>query len=324
VITSRAPRLLAFLLLAAGCASGGGREPAPVPLDIVSFNIRYGTAPDSADAWANRRELVLEVLRDEGPEVLGVQEALRFQLDELRRAFSRWGEVGVGRDDGGTEGEYAAILYDTRRLELLDHGSFWFSATPEVPGSASWGNRIPRICSWARFHDLETAHTFYVYNVHWDHESQASRDSSAVLLLRRIAAREHRADPVVVTGDFNAGEANTAYRALLSGGSRVPGAPRLIDTFRSVNPSAGAVGTFHGFRGGRDGEKIDAVLVSPEWEILSAAIVRTAEDDRYPSDHFPVAASVQRGVAGNAGQRSGSIPMNGRNGQPFSSAGAQR
>jgi endonuclease/exonuclease/phosphatase family metal-dependent hydrolase len=322
VIARRARWLLA-LALAAGCASGGGREPVAVPLDIASFNIRYGTAPDSANAWPNRRELVLDVLREQGPEVLGVQEALRFQLDELRRAFSRWGEVGVGRDDGASAGEYAAILYDTRRLEVLEQGSFRFSATPEVPGSASWGNEIPRICSWARFRDLETAHTFYVYNVHWDHESQASRDSSAVLLLRRIAAREHRADAVVVTGDFNAGEANPAYRTLLAGAARVEGAPRLIDTFRSVNPSARAVGTFHEFRGGRDGEKIDAVLVSPEWEILSAAIVRVAEEDRYPSDHFPVVASVQLGpVAASVGERSGGLPMNGRNGQPFSSAGA--
>ena len=291
--------ILAIAALA-GCASGGERAPVPVPLDIATFNIRYGTARDSANAWPHRRELLFEVLQAEEPELLGVQEALRFQLDELRREFSRWGEIGVGREDGDTVGEYAAILYDTRRLEPLERGSFWFSATPEAPGSRSWGNTIPRICTWARFRDRETGRTFYVYNAHWDHQSQASRDSSAVLLLRRMAARAHAADPVVVTGDFNAGETNSAYLTLLSGPARVDGAPRLADTFRAKHPSARLVGTYHAFTGDRTGEKIDAVLVSREWEVLSAAILYASEEDRYPSDHFPVVATVQLGVTAEA------------------------
>jgi endonuclease/exonuclease/phosphatase family metal-dependent hydrolase len=279
-------------LAAAGCASAGRRPAPPLPIDVMTFNIRYGTAPDSANAWPHRRALLFNVVRGSEPEVLGVQEALRFQLDELRQAISRYAEVGVGREDGAEAGEYSAILYDTRRLELLDQGTFWFSSTPEVPGSKSWGNNITRICTWAHFRDRQRADEFYVYNVHWDHESQPSRDSSAVLLLRRITERADPSDPVIVMGDFNAGETNSAFRTLLTGGPRVEGAPRLLDTFRAVQPSARNVGTFHGFSGGTDGEKIDAVLVSADWEIEDADILRDAKDGRYPSDHFAVIARV--------------------------------
>lgn len=286
--------LLQVCALLLACASGPRSAPLDAPLDVMTFNIRYGTAPDSADAWPNRRSLLFDVIREEAPHVLGVQEALRFQLDELRQTFNRMGEAGVGRDDGQQQGEYAAILYDTRRLELLEQGTFWFSPTPEVPGSKGWGNNITRIATWARFRDLLTTGIFYVYNVHWDHESQASRDSSALLLLRRVAAREHAEDPTVVMGDFNAGETNTAFRTLLSGGARVPGAPRLIDTFRARNPSAIRVGTYHAFKGGTEGEKIDAILVGPAWNVIQSAIVNTSAGGRYPSDHYPVTARIAR------------------------------
>lgn len=260
---------------------------------MMTFNIRYGTADDGENAWAHRRAQVFSVVRDYRPEVLGLQEALRFQIDELRQALSRYAAVGQGRDDGREAGEHAAILYDTRRLDLLDHGDFWFSDTPEVAGSMSWGNRITRICTWAHLRDRRSGRSFHVYNVHWDHESQPSRDSSAVLLLRRIAARAAPADPVIVIGDFNAGESNSAFTKLLAGGTHAPGAPRLIDTFRARNPSARNVGTYHAFSGAVGGEKIDAVLVSTEWEILEASIVRTTVQGRYPSDHFPVVAAVR-------------------------------
>ena len=265
----------------AGCAAHGvgGADPS---LRVMTYNVRYGTADDGLDAWEHRRELALRVISNNEPDVIGVQEALRFQLDEIAAAFPRLAEVGVGRDDGDEAGEYSAILYDENRLELLDSDTFWLSGTPEVVASTNWGNRIPRIVTWARFRDRRTERTFYVFNTHWDHESQPSRERSAVLLLERIAAREHPGEPVLLTGDFNAGESNPAFVALLEG--------ELTDTFRALHPDATDVGTFHGFEGDRSGEKIDAILASPGWRVREAWLVTDQEGGRYPSDHFPVMA----------------------------------
>lgn len=253
---------------------------------VMSFNIRYGTAEDGANAWPLRRELVYETIRDAAPGIIGVQEALDFQLDEIEEALPMYGRIGVGRDDGRTAGEYAAILIDRSRFAVLESGTFWFSNTPSTPGSMHWGNRIPRICTWARLRNRATGRSLYVFNVHWDHESQPSRVRSARLLIERIAARAVRDDPAIVTGDFNAGEKNPAFRYLLNRG--------LFDTFRERHPKDSLVGTFHRFRGRLNGEKIDAVLTTPEWIVIDAAIVRHNRDGRYPSDHFPVTAVVRR------------------------------
>ncbi|HEX6643703.1 MAG TPA: endonuclease/exonuclease/phosphatase family protein, partial [Gemmatimonadales bacterium] len=207
-------------VLLAGCAQ---QAPAPAPqaesLRIMTFNIRYGTADDGADAWPHRRDLVIQVIRDGRPDLLGVQEALRFQLDELGAAIPGYGEIGVGRDDGRTKGEYAAFLYRKDRLEPLASGTHWFSDTPEVPGSTSWGNRITRIVTWARFRDRTTGRAFAAYNLHLDHESQPSRERSAEMIARLVAAEDV---PVVVLGDFNSGEANPAFRRLTAGGRGTP------------------------------------------------------------------------------------------------------
>lgn len=281
---------LILCLCAALAAQNGPREP----LTLMSFNIRYGTADDGENSWAARREMLFDVIREQDADVVGLQEALAFQIDEIVAAVPAYAVVGVGRDDGRRAGEHAAILFRTDRLRVADAGTFWFSDTPEVPRSKSWGNNYTRICTWARFVDRD-GRGFWVYNVHLDHESQPSRLRSTALLRDRILARSPD-DPVIVTGDFNVGEDNPAMHTLLGGPSDDSrgGSPLLVDSFRVLHPKAPSAGTYNGFKYGTvDGDKIDHVLVPPGSEVIRAEILRASRDSRYPSDHFPVVARVR-------------------------------
>jgi endonuclease/exonuclease/phosphatase family metal-dependent hydrolase len=263
----------------------------------MSFNIRYGTANDGENRWANRREFLFDVIRTADADLIGLQEALDAQLREIIAAHPGYGVVGVGRDDGRTRGEYAAILFRKDRFHVSDAGTFWFSDTPEVVASRSWGNTITRICTWARLVDRD-GRAFWMYNVHLDHISQPSRERSTQLLADRIAARRVPTEPVVVTGDFNVGEDNAALPVLL--GPRTGRPSLLVDTFRVRYPNEQTVGTFTGFvASATTGPKIDYVLVQPGTDVPDAAIVRTIRDGRYPSDHFPVTARVRLLYANN-------------------------
>jgi endonuclease/exonuclease/phosphatase family metal-dependent hydrolase len=267
------------------------QQPA-APLTVMSFNIRYGTANDADNRWANRRDLLFDVLRTEDPDLVGLQEALAFQIDDILAAVPVYAVAGVGRDDGRRSGEFAAILFRRDRLTLGEAGTFWLSDTPEVVASTSWGNSITRICTWARFVDRD-GRAFWHYNLHLDHQSQPSRERSTALLLERIDARARRDEPAIVTGDFNAGEDNPAATQLtrVAEGATTP---RFVDTFRVLHPAATDVGTFTAFEFGRtSGDKIDYVFVEPGVDVLDARIVRTARDQRYPSDHFPVVARIR-------------------------------
>ncbi|ODS54704.1 MAG: hypothetical protein ABS36_10790 [Acidobacteria bacterium SCN 69-37] len=257
----------------------------------MTYNIRLGTANDGDDHWTRRREMLFELLREEHPDLVGLQEAFRFQIDEILAAVPGYGVVGVGRDDGLAGGETSAILFRTSRLHVAEAGTFWFSDTPETPGTRTWGNRYNRVSSWARFIDRD-GRGFYHYNLHLDHESQPSREKSTVLLLDRIRARAYADEPVVVTGDFNSGENNPALHHLID--AQAPGAaPAFVDTFRVLHPQDTEVGTFTAFKFGETkGDKIDYVLVPPGTQVLDARIIRTSRDGRYPSDHFPVTARI--------------------------------
>jgi endonuclease/exonuclease/phosphatase family metal-dependent hydrolase len=277
-----------------------GSPPAPAgPISVMSFNIRYGTAKDGDNHWTNRRDMLFALLRAESADLIGLQEALRFQIDEILTAVPGYAAVGVGRDDGRAAGELSAILYRANRFHVASSGTFWYSDTPEVPGSKHWGNRITRVATWARLVDRDGT-AFSLYNTHLDHESQPSREKSTALLLERIKARGVPSEPVIVTGDFNTGESNPALHVLVGPGGPAavpaPGAtaPPFIDTFRALHRDAKEVGSFSNFVFGQTtGDKIDYVLVEPGTKVLSAGILRTSRNNRYPSDHFPVVARIE-------------------------------
>jgi endonuclease/exonuclease/phosphatase family metal-dependent hydrolase len=278
--------------LSVGSAGVAAQASPREPLTVMSFNIRYGTAKDGENHWTARREMLFDLVREQDADLVGLQEALASQIDEIVAAVPMYAVVGVGRDDAARAGEYSAILFRKDRFRVAEAGTFWFSDTPSVPASKSWGNNITRICTWARFIDRD-GRGFYHFNLHLDHESQPSRERSTELLKQRIEARAVIKDPVVITGDFNVGERNPALPALVGRG---PGdaTAAFVDTFRVRHPEETTVGTFTAFKfGATGGDKIDYVLVQPGTEVLGADIVRTSRNDRYPSDHFPVVARVR-------------------------------
>ena len=257
----------------------------------MSFNIRNGRANDGDNRWKNRKTFVGDVIREAKLDIIGLQEAFRFQLDDLRKQLPEFEEVGEGRD-GGKQGEYSAILYRNSRFSALESGTFWLSDTPDIK-SRSWGNRYLRICTWVRLKDKTTERSFYIYNTHFDHQSQNARLKSSQLITERINNQKHK-DPFVVTGDFNADENNPVILYLKRKSKNLPLSPIvLVDTFRQLHPHKKRVGTGGGFEGRTDGKKIDYVFVQPEAKVITASIIRANRDGRYPSDHSPVMAEIQ-------------------------------
>src|SRR5437667_447338 len=78
-------------------------------LPLMCFNVRYGSADDGPNRWEYRKDLAAAAIRRFDPDLLGVQEALRFQADALREALPDYGFVGAGRDDGRDAGEFCAV-----------------------------------------------------------------------------------------------------------------------------------------------------------------------------------------------------------------------
>jgi endonuclease/exonuclease/phosphatase family metal-dependent hydrolase len=275
-------------------------QPAPIKgldLNVMSFNIRRGTANDGRNHWVFRRNRVREILSHYRPDVLGLQEAMDFQISAIRTMLPGYEMVGTG-NLGGSEGLHNAIFYDAARFTLSEEGTFWLSDTPNIPGSKGWGNIIRRTCSWARLIEKESRQAFYFYNTHLDHISLRSRKKSVVLLTQHIHARSYP-DPFVLTGDFNAREKSAPIQYLKGEillGTKTTGRALnpspLIDTFRVHHPNQRHAGTFHGFRKFFFRLKIDYIFVPASVRVQDAQIITMRCKECYPSDHFPLITSI--------------------------------
>jgi len=286
----------AVLFLACGATivrSDAVRADDSLAVKVMTFNIRCDNHGDGPNRWAPRRDAAAEVVRRFAGDFIGIQEAVPHQVADLQKALPEYRQLGRSREADPDGGESTPILYrhGRWRIDPVQSGWFWLSDTPEAAGSATWGNTIPRMVVWARFIDEKTGRGLYVFNTHFDHASEPARRRSAELLGRRIMARQG-AEPVVVMGDFNAGEASYAMRHLTGQDADSP--VKLVDTFRALHPDAQEVGTFHGFRGGTGNGKIDHILMSPGGKVLAADILRDRipGEERYPSDHYPVTAEL--------------------------------
>src|SRR5437764_4836016 len=176
--------LLTLLTFAATAAAALEDKPAvpttaPAILRVMSFNVRYGTAPDGPDHWDKRKPLFFATIRAYGPDLLGMQEVIAAQADELQQELSGYGFIGTGRDDGKRRGEYSPLMFRKDRFELIESGQYWLSETPEQVASKGWDAALPRIVTWAKLKDRASGRPLLWINTHWDHVGNKARVESA-------------------------------------------------------------------------------------------------------------------------------------------------
>lgn len=264
-------------------------------LKAMSFNIRWPNPDDGPNRWSQRRDLVVRTIKNQSPDVLGVQEAYAFQADYITQHLAGYTMIGVGRDDGKQQGEMTAIYFRTARFNLIDSGHLWLSETPDIPGSVGWDASLTRMATWVLLNDENTGATWLILNTHFDHIGQRARSESARLIghfIREKQGEYGESVASIVMGDFNSAVNSRAYLALCAD---LDG-PRLIDTYaatRSPRRSKNE-GTFNSFRGRNIGARIDWLFVTPNATIQSAQIDSYNEDGRYPSDHFPITATLRQ------------------------------
>lgn len=260
------------------------------PLRIMSFNVRLGTAADGDNHWDKRKNLLVETIRRFEPDLLGTQETVDFQADFLCAQLPTYSYVGVGRDDGQKKGEQMAIFFKADRFEKLAAGHFWLSEQPDQPGVKGWDAMCPRMVTWAKLRDRKNDRTFLWLNTHWDHKGKQARLESPKVMRRWLAEQDPQL-PVIITGDFNSHEDSPQYRALLGAESDKL---KLTDTYRRIHPERRPdEASPGGFSGKREGSRIDWILCSPQFTPAEATIDHFNKDNRYPSDHFPVTATLR-------------------------------
>ncbi len=272
--------LIAILALALWTPSFAQQNPE---IKVSSYNLRMDTPKDSLNAWPLRKDKVKALIQYHDFDIIGTQEGFIHQIKDLLE-MPGFAYVGAGRDDGKTAGEHSAILYKTDLFKLLDSGNFWLRENPEEPGLGWDATCCNRIASWALFEDKRNGKEFYVFNAHFDHQGVVARRESGKLMVKKI--QEIAKDkPVICTGDFNSTPDTEQILSLSA---------LLGDAYAVTKmPPYGPVGTSNGFKfDAAMKNRIDYIFVSKDFEVSKYAVLTDALDQRYPSDHLPVVATV--------------------------------
>ncbi|MEM8889234.1 MAG: endonuclease/exonuclease/phosphatase family protein, partial [Bacteroidota bacterium] len=140
----------------------------------MTYNLRYDNPNDGENRWDLRKEFLRDQLKFFEPDVMGIQEGLKHQLDYLDGELSAYSYIGVGRDDGKEKGEYTAIFYKADKLSLIRQSTFWLSESPDEI-SVGWDAALERICTYALFEEKAGGAKFYVFNTHFDHRGEKAR-----------------------------------------------------------------------------------------------------------------------------------------------------
>lgn len=263
---------------------------------ILCCNIRVALPEDDAAGfgWNSRREICIDVMESQKPDIICMQEVLRVQNDDLKKAFPKYFSFGFeGPEmDKFKEGYHGIaknpIFFSTKRYELIAAGQFWLSETPLKAASESWGTARARNASWVRLKDKRSGKEFRVVNLHLDHKSQPAREMQIKTALDEAA--QYPSDFLqILTGDFNASAANQVYSIVKSAGWK--------DTYTAIHGEAEPGYTVHGFKGENyekkdKGKKIDFIFSKGNIESVSSSILKNHKNGRYPSDHYFVSAEL--------------------------------
>jgi len=278
------PLLVASAVSVVPAIAGTTQQPQD-HLRVMSFNVRYAAPGDGINVWENRRDLMVKTILQRHPDIVGTQELLLSQASYLQSKLTGYAWFGKGRngneiDENGNE--HMGVFYDTARLKVLEHGDFWYSDTPDVPGSPNFGQALPRMATWAKFEDRRTGHTFWFFDTHFPHMADAEpvRERCARLLMERIG-RLPAGAKVIVTGDFNSSPETVAHQVMTSG---------MKDAWDAAPAHKGPELTVHAFTG-KPHKRIDYVFVRG----FTADKVEVADDHEgkvFPSDHYPVIADL--------------------------------
>lgn len=272
--------LLSFLMLVLTTSALANN-----PVTVMSYNIRCGLceAPENPHNWKKRKYFVAHLIKTHNPDVIGLQEAELFQVEDLVEMLDDYSWMGVGRDDGRDKGETTAILFRTARFSLQAQQTLWLSQTPLKP-SLGWDATYRRTLSIAKLLDAQSKQFLHVFNIHLDNEGETARQEGAKMLLSEIAKID-AASPILVTGDFNVTAASPTYEIITQA---------LADAEKiSITPAVGGEKTFNGFGENTEpNNKIDFIFVPKSTQVLSHKVDTTIYNNIYPSDHYPVIVTV--------------------------------
>lgn len=275
--------LLPSLLFISSC------KTKPLELNVMTFNIRLDVPSDSLNSWQYRKDNAAEMVRMNDVDILGMQEVLLNQMNDLKERLPQYTAIGVGREDGADKGEFSPIFYKKDRFSAIESGTFWVSETPELAGSKGWDASYIRVATWAILKEKATGKEIFAINTHLDNDGLIARNEGGNLLLKK-AEELGKGLPIVLTGDFNDTPQSEAIKNITDASKT----NHLLDSKTIALKTSGTDWTFHNFGRLAESERplIDYIFVSKQIKVQDYVVLPDTLNGTFVSDHKPVLSKI--------------------------------
>lgn len=260
---------------------------AQTEVKVMSYNIRLDVKSDGDNWWENRKDKVAGLMKYYAADFIGSQEVQHHQLLYLKEQLTGYDHIGVGRDDGKEKGEYSCIFYNSEKFKPIKQGTFWLSQTPDSV-SMGWDAVCNRVCTWGLFRSVRGKKKVWVFNTHFDHVGKTARLEAARLILAKMKElTAGKNEPVVFMGDLNSKPSDEPVSILNA----------VLDNARTVSAEApyGPTDTWNGFKFNQQPDGcIDYIFTGRGGgiKVKKFATITDSYALKYPSDHFPVMATL--------------------------------
>jgi endonuclease/exonuclease/phosphatase family metal-dependent hydrolase len=253
-------------------------------LGLITCNIRFDNPADGENSWSHRRLFLAETLLKHSPDIIATQEGRFHQLKDLESLLKDYDLIDQHRSWIG-ERMYPTLFVKKNRFEFLQSGDIWLSETPDIAGSLSFESTFPRLMTWGKLQLKNSDKRIMIVNTHLDHIKKETRLCQIGVLACEVQKNWMNEGQLFIMGDFNDSPDSEVRKQL------VEKFTTLKDAWLSKNQIEET--SHHAFTGEmQNGARIDWIMVDNRTKVEECFLEKVTQNNRYPTDHFPVVCKL--------------------------------
>ncbi|MBA3957088.1 MAG: endonuclease/exonuclease/phosphatase family protein [Parachlamydiaceae bacterium] len=263
---------------------------------ILSYNILasiFDYKHEPINSWPQRLPRILELLNEMQPDVFGVQELYKDQLNDLLPFLS---DTYTFVGGPCTDSEINGIFYRKERFELVD-SQIWFISSTQVPSSET--------LTLVHLRDNITNSEFAACNTHLSFSKVDKRAFQAQFIVDKISSVFAQNVPVIFMGDLNTFtqrldlenlpfyDGDYIHRILTKGPLKDAKEQSLLGHLGPLSTFTNATEEAIPFTGkGTPGIVLDHIYITKGITVLVHAVQPATVGGHFPSDHMPIFSDI--------------------------------
>ncbi len=242
-------------------------------LKIMSFNLRHIIKEEFFGAWKTRYARIVDFIKCNNPDIVGVQELTRKGKRYLKRNLRDYNIIGKKRHSIIFTNEYNCLLVK-KDIKITWHKTFSLSDKINRLGRKSKEDNFPRICTVA--HLQKENIKYFFANTHIDNSNSENKKRMLDIFDSIVNKYKKKEEYVIITGDFNM-SLNNKYLEKY--------AEKYLDPLKNYQKTT--------YASDPDMRAIDHIFLDKKFTYRNEKVHSNSNDFGFMSDHYPISCEIE-------------------------------